>query len=96
MYFAAHCLDRPGSVDLRLATRARHLKYIDGLGDKVALAGPYLNEAGAPVGSLLIFKAETRAEVETMLSNDPYNRVDLFDSVEIRPWAWVIHPPREG
>jgi len=93
-YFAVQCLDKPDSLALRLGTRNVHLDYIASLGTKVALAGPYLDDAGNPCGSLLIFAADDIAQAEAMAANDPYALAGLFQSVTIRPWRWVINPPK--
>ena len=61
MLFAAICLDKPGSIDLRLATRAAHLAFLEANAPKVKLGGPFLDEADKPVGSLLILDCETEA-----------------------------------
>ena len=43
--------DRPDSLAIRLATREAHLAYGAG---RIKLGGPFLDEAGQMVGSLLI------------------------------------------
>jgi uncharacterized protein YciI len=93
-YFAVQCLDKPDSLALRLGTRAVHLDYIASLGEKIAVAGPYLDDAGNPCGSLLIFMAEDNAQAAAMAANDPYALAGLFESVTVRPWRWVINPPK--
>ena len=54
MLFAALCYDKPGALDLRLATRAEHLAFLDKYAAQVKLGGPFLDDADKPVGSLLI------------------------------------------
>lgn len=90
MPFVLECLDKPGSLDLRLATRAAHLAYIEGQVDKVIAAGPLLGEDGKPMGSLLIMDFAAREEAERFAADDPYARAGLFASVAIRPWVKVF------
>ena len=40
--FAIHCIDKPLQRDLRAATRADHLAYLESVIDQVVLAGPLL------------------------------------------------------
>ncbi len=93
MYFVAHCLDKPGSLNTRLENRPTHLAYLESLGNKVVLAGPYLDAAGAPCGSMLLFDGPDQASVEAWVAGDPYAKAGLFALVEVRPWRWVINPP---
>ena len=53
------------------------------------LAGPILNEAGEPRGSLLIIRAETLDAARAFAENDPYAQADLFKNVDIKPYRLV-------
>ena len=46
-----------------------------------------------PIGSVLIFATESKAEVERLLAEDPYARVGLFESVTVRPWRQAVGQP---
>ena len=48
--YAVTCLDKPGSLELRLANRPDHLAYAQTSG-KVRLAGPFLDADEKPCGS---------------------------------------------
>lgn len=77
--------DKPGALQLRLDTRQEHLAYLaEAKGVKVA--GPYLNEAGEMVGSLLIVEADDMAGAEAFAAGDPYAKAGLFASSQIRQW----------
>jgi hypothetical protein len=91
--FVIECADRPDGFDLRQSVRPRHLEYIATLGDKMVLAGPFLDEAERMVGSLLVVKADTLAEAETIAARDPYAEAGLFASTSVRRWRWVINKP---
>ncbi len=89
MLFAITNLDRPGSADLRAATRDVHLGYLDGVLAQLAFAGPLLDADGKPVGSLLIVEAADHAAAEAFAAADPYAKAGLFESVTIRPYRLV-------
>jgi uncharacterized protein len=89
--FVAICLDAPGALERRLAAREKHLVYLRAQpAGFIRLAGPFLNDAGDPVGSMFVFEAESVAAVDAYLAGDPYTAVDLFHSIEIRPWRVVV------
>ncbi len=83
--FVVYCKDKPGALDTRMATRPTHLDYLNAAG-LVKAAGPLLDDAGSPIGSLLIVEAEDRAAVQTFLDNDPYTLAGIFESAEIQAW----------
>jgi len=93
MLYALICNDRPNSVELRQKTRPEHLAYLATLGDAVKLAGPFLNDAGDSVGTLMVIEAADQSTAETIAADDPYKKAGLFASVEIRPWRWVLKNP---
>ena len=93
MLFALLCSDKPNSLELRLKVRGNHLAHLANLGTKMKTAGPFLDEAGNPNGSLVIIEATDRAEAEKMAAADPYALAGLFSSVEIKPWKWALKNP---
>lgn len=91
MLFAAICLDRPGRVELRRATRAAHLAFLEEHASQVRLGGPFLDAAAEnPIGSLLVLDCENEAAARTLLEQDPYAQAGLFERVELRPWRRVV------
>ena len=40
--------NKENSLELRLATREKHINYLKGIGDKVILAGPILDKKDLP------------------------------------------------
>lgn len=91
MLFAITCEDKPDSVDLRQATRPEHLDYLNGLGETLVFAGPFLSESGDPCGSFVVVEAETKAAAEEIAGRDPYGHAGLFQSVSVRPWKLAIN-----
>jgi uncharacterized protein YciI len=89
VFFVALCFDKPGQVDLRMATRADHLAFLDTHAAKVKLGGPFL-DGDKPVGSMLILDCADRTEAEKLLAQDPYAKAGLFERVELRPWKRVV------
>ena len=86
--------DRPNSLEARLATREAHISYLTTYEDRLVEVGPLLDEAGRPCGSLLIVDVEDRAAAEGFAAADPYNKVDLFESVVIRGYRTVFRDGR--
>jgi uncharacterized protein YciI len=94
VFFVAICLDKPDSHELRLQNRAAHLDYLRLNSDAIKTCGPFLSEDNKQmIGSLLVIEADNRRAAETLLARDPYRIADLFQSVEVRPWRWVIGAP---
>lgn len=81
--FVLMCFDKADALPRRTAARADHLAYIEERLEKVKLAGPLLTEAGDMAGSLILYEAEDRAEVEAFAAGDPYKAADVFERVEI-------------
>lgn len=89
--YVFHGLDKPGALELRKATRQRHLDWIASLSPRVKIGGPMLAEDGAaPVGSMLVVEAETLAEAKSLFAQDPYEAAGLFAETSVRPFNWLI------
>lgn len=86
MLFALVCTDRPGALELRMATRPTHLAYLETYQDRLVHAGALLDIDGRPCGSLLVIEVEDRAAAEGFAEADPYARAGLFESTVIRPF----------
>ena len=46
MLYAVICTDRPNSLALRMANRPEHVAYLQSLGDRLAIAGPFTEPDG--------------------------------------------------
>ncbi|GBQ98037.1 hypothetical protein AA23498_3077 [Acetobacter nitrogenifigens DSM 23921 = NBRC 105050] len=90
MLFTIVCTDKPGAFETRSATRESHLAYLQTYVDRIQFAGPLFNHDGRACGSLLIVDVEDRAAAEGFAASDPYAKVDLFESVVIRPTRAVF------
>lgn len=91
--YVIECTDKPNGFDLRQEVRPKHLEYAKGLGDKLLVGGPFLDDEDRMIGSLLIIKAESRAEIEAIVAADPYVQAGLFTKTSIRPWRWTVKAP---
>ncbi len=89
-YFAIHCIDKPGTTDLRAATRPVHLAHIEAVVDRIVAAGPLLGLDGAPMGSLMIVDFTDRKAAIEFAAADPYALAGLFASVAVTAWRKVF------
>jgi len=88
------CEDKPDSLELRMATRAAHLAYIDTVRDQVRLAGPMLSDDGTRMlGSVFLIEVEHLDDARAFHARDPYAEAGLFCSVTIRPFRQVVPAP---
>lgn len=90
MFFAFHCLDKPNAGELRRVTREAHLAHLATVTDRVLVAGPLLDDAGTPVGSLLVVDFADRAAAEAFARADPYATAGLFETVTVLAWRKVL------
>lgn len=97
MLFALICNDKPGGMAIRKTHRPEHLAFLEGLGDTLKFAGPFLDEEGeAMTGSLIVLEAPSLEAAKTIAKGDPFAKAGLFASVDIRPWRWTVGQPDEG
>ena len=90
MLYVVYCKDKPGMFETRKATRAAHLAYIEETG-AVVFSGPLQSDdRQMMIGSMLVIKAENRAEAEAWAANDPYAKAGMFASTEVTPFVKVI------
>lgn len=89
MLFVIIAEDKPGSLDLRLATRPTHLEYLDSQVEALVQAGPMLDAEGKPCGSVLLVNVADQVAAETLAANDPYAKAGLFAKTTIRPFRQV-------
>ncbi len=75
------------SAEKRMEHRAEHRVYLNQLVSegKLLMAGPYTDETGG----VIVFEAVDRAEVESMMANDPFTTNGVFATTDIREWILV-------
>ena len=92
-HFVLLCVDKPQSLDLRMATRAAHLAYMADHAQDVRLGGPLLDDKGDMAGSLIVLEAPDIAAAKALNANDPYTLAGLFARVDIHPVRLTMGVP---
>jgi uncharacterized protein YciI len=91
MRFVVHCLDKPDTVSLRLRHYDEHKAHLASGDVTTVISGPLLDDDGETmVGSLFIFEAESRGEVEAFNAADPFSRAGVWGSVNIHPFLMRV------
>lgn len=89
--FLINARDKANASDLRQATRAAHLEWAKAAGDTLIVVGPVLSDDETTmIGSTFVVESESLDAVRTWQATDPYVKAGLFETVEIRPFRWVI------
>lgn len=89
MLIALIARDKAGALQTRLDTRDAHVAYLRTTG-VVSQAGPFLNDTGEMIGSLVILDVPDMQAAQDWAANDPYALAGLFAEVELIPWKKVI------
>jgi len=82
--FVLLCLDKANSLDLRMATRERHLAWVQTRLADIKIAGPMFDDAGQMAGSMFILDVADKAAAEAFNAADPYTQAGLFGQVELK------------
>lgn len=82
-----------GDATGREACRADHIAYRKRLGERLALAGPVLDDAGTATGSVVILEAADRAEAERLALQDPYVANGVLQLASLRPFRIAAMKP---
>jgi uncharacterized protein YciI len=84
--FALMGRDGPNAAALRATHRPAHLEHLRPVAaaGRVRFAGPLLDDAGAPCGSLVVFEADDLAAARALAARDPYVVNGVFASHEVR------------
>lgn len=95
MLFIVSGRDKAGGIAARLQFRAQHRAYYAALGEDLILAGPYLDSAGEPIGSMIVMRATDQEAAERFARADPYWAERVFETLEISRWDWFMKRPDE-
>src|SRR5687767_4453535 len=71
MLFIVSGRDKVGGIAARLQFRTQHRAYYAALGEDLILAGPYLDGAGEPIGSMIVMRAPDQEAAERFARADP-------------------------
>jgi uncharacterized protein len=85
-HYIVEYADLPDSGAARDAHRGAHIAYRIGLGEKMLMAGPLLDDAGQSVGSLVLIEADDRQAAEETALLDPFMAHGVFRLVSVRPY----------
>lgn len=88
-YYAIVTRDRPGATAMRMEKLKEHLAHVGAHIDRLAVAGPLRDPAGAFVGSLLIVKADSEADARALIEADPYFKADIWSDVDVNAFGAV-------
>ncbi|MDA8231334.1 MAG: YciI family protein [Magnetospirillum sp.] len=85
MLWAVWCRDGDDVAAIRSERSKEHSAYLNASPLRVVVAGPLTTDDGAaPAGSLLVFEAGSRREVEELVAGDPFARSGVWRSFEVR------------
>lgn len=88
MRWAAFFTDRTDGADIRAAHTATHQAYLRKYKGQIVLAGAVRPDADAnPVGGLWGFEADSRAEVEKIIAEDPFQIHGLRATTQLYAWG---------
>ena len=90
MHFSIACTDKPNALALRQANRPAHVAYLEAAGETLCLAGPFLDAADQPIGSLLVVDVADQAAAEAFAAGDPYAKAGVFASVAVTAFRPVF------
>lgn len=93
MLFIVSGRDKENGMEGRLKFRPQHRAYYSALGDDLLLAGPYLDAAGEPIGSMIVMRAESQEAADAFARADPYWTEGVFESLDVSRWDWFMKRP---
>ena len=93
MLFIVSGRDKTGGIAARLDLRTQHRAYYAVLGDDLVLAGPYLDAAGEPIGSMIVMRASDQPAAERFARADPYWTKGVFESLDVSRRDWFMKRP---
>ncbi|MEJ2458566.1 MAG: YciI family protein [Novosphingobium sp.] len=87
MHYVIHCLDKPNSVEKRLAHYDAHKAYLSDPPVRIVISGPLVaDDEQTMIGSCFLVEADSLADVEAFNHNDPFYKIDLWERISIRPF----------
>ncbi len=90
MKFVVICHDKPGTAELRAATRTAHRAYIDTVQHRLLHAGAMSNADGQTCGYILVVEAADRADAERLAAGDPYAKAGVFGSTTVMGYRLAV------
>jgi len=87
--------DHDNGLEHRLQIRPRHRAYYEALGDDLILSGPYLDDNGDPIGSMIVIRRTSQDAAEKFAAADPFVTEGVFDTVTVSRWDWFMKRPSD-
>jgi len=74
------------------ATRPAHREYLKKLldSDRLVISGPFTDDTGG----ILVYEANSAAEAEALIRDDPFAKAGVFTSWKIHEWRVVMANPK--
>lgn len=90
MKFAVIFEDNPDAdPEIRRTLTQAHLEFLEKNGDVIETAGPCTTTDGQPAGGLWIVDCASAADVDSLISRDPFWPTGLRKSVRILAWRHI-------
>ena len=94
MLFAIHMIDRPASAEFRAQNADAHREFIGRHLDAMLVGGPLVADDGETrIGSLMVMDFPDRQHAVDFITDEPYHRAGLFESVTIRAFLPAVVNP---
>ena len=93
MLFIVSGRDHDNGLAHRLEVRPRHRAHYEALGKDLILSGPYLDDNGDPIGSMIIIRRDSQAAAEAYANADPFVTEQVFASLTVSRWDWFMNRP---
>jgi len=86
--FVIEGLDGPDAAVLRAQHLDAHVAHLHALGERFVIGGPFVDQNGVSIGSLVVIEAETQAAAEAFAASDPFVLNKVFATVTVRRWEF--------
>ena len=90
MQFVVNAHDGKNMLEKRMEVRPRHLENMTRNKEHVVCAGGILDEAGKPIGFVLVLDFESRDQLDAYLAGEPYIIEKVWEDVKVEPLNVVI------
>ena len=84
--------DGPDGIAKRPDARPHHLAHLEALSEagRIRFAGPLIDDAGNPRGSVIVLEAADFAEAQRIAESDPYLERGVFERVAVHETKQVF------
>jgi len=88
MMFVIEGLDGPDAAPLRAQHLDAHVAHLRSLGGRFVIGGPFLDQNGVSIGSLVVIEADSQSVAEAFAAADPFVLNKVFATVTVRRWEF--------